>query len=382
MFYQLFAFTFVLCFVDSLVSSGYRLSIKSHVSELTRYLRNIFAVLAFLSTFILITSNRTGVDIINYSNIYYREIVFSDIREPIYTFLRIISRTSGLSFFEFRAILTFGMALFPIWIIHKFNIKPTFVLAFYLPSLMFLDSMQFRNSLALFILTWALYFLIKDNTCTWKNRLIFAAIVIIAAQFHSAFIVYLIILIATLKNNKLYTQICFIGSIVLLIITFLNGREVPLISTIYSLLLNEGDGRRYVYGSGHLIFLYPMIVHIITTGALIYFSKNTGIVKKSDGCKLKYIALIKNINIIFFVFVPFIIMNTTYYRLIRNAFFLNIIAEAIIYSLEAKKSKKILIVLVMLTISIMWLIFVTQFYSSWIIIVDPILKDGVLFWLN
>lgn len=331
-----------------------------------------------IGVLLIITSNRTGTDIVNYYYWYIREQVTT--REPLYTFLRIVAHRSGMSFYVFRTILTALSGILLCGVCWKNEISITFFMSLYMPALLFADSMQFRNAIALSIMIPATYLLFSEDNVI-RNIVLFAFCVILAGQFHTSFYAYLIFLPMTSKHKKTYGKLIFIFGFLLLLVSFLNNRTVPLINVIYNWILSDGDTRSYRYAGGHMIFLYPMTVHLLSTGLLWYFAQFWD--AENEGGNIvdkKYIDFINVMNLVFFVFVPLTMMSTTFYRHLRNMYVFDIISAYYLIRNLKETRRSYLIFFAMLVIALLWLYFMIGVYSTPKIIIDPIFKNGIWFW--
>lgn len=338
----------------------------------------ILELCILVSVLLIITSNRTGTDIVNYYNWYVREQVTT--REPLYTFLRITAHQNGMSFYVFRTILTALTGILPCIVCRKNRIPITYFMCLYMPALLFADSMQFRNAIALCIVIPATFLLLTDSNHI-RNKVCFMICVCVAAQFHTSFYFYLLFLLMTTKRKKTYGKIIFLLGVVLLLVSTLNNRTVPFINIIYNWMLPSGDLRTYMYAGGHMIFLYPMIVHLLSTGLLWYYAQfwNDSI-GLSGNIDKKYIDFINVMNLVFFIFVPLTMMNTTFYRFLRNMYIFDIISAYFLMRNLKYTSKRFLIFLYMFGIALLWLFFMVGVYSTTEIIIDPIFKEGEWFW--
>lgn len=375
--------TFIAC--GSSVALVDRVMIKTAANrdlkpQIERSSHLIIEILLLFSVFLMITANRTGVDIINYQNWYIRDEVVAG-REILYTLLRNAAHASGMNFFVFRAIVTFISGVLPVIVLRKERINIAFFLAIYMPSLLFLDSMQFRNQISVSIVILGTYILIKKDDL--KHKLVFAVFILFAMQFHTSAIMFLVFLPVCSKHKKIWDKFFLILGILLLAAAFVNNRTVPFINILYSRFLSSNDERNYLYGSGHNIFLYPTIVHILTSILLDFAVKWA----KRDGWdtasySYQYAQFINSANKMFFIFVPFVLMNTTFYRFLRNIFVFNIFAVGMAYKNSTSKNNRILMFFGLLMISILWIVFAVRFYSTVEIIIDPVLKDGIFFFIE
>ena len=375
--------TFLICLLSVLMIDRCKITIGGDLSSKAQVERTshlIIEILLLTATFLLLTDNRTGVDIINYRNWYIRNETIAG-REVLYTLLRNAAHSSGMSFYMFRALVSFVSGLIPVLIMRKEKLNIAFFLAIYLPSLMFLDSMQFRNQVAICIVVLGSVILIKKDDI--KHKIIFVLFVLIAMQFHTSAIMFLVFLPVCSKHKKIWDRVFLIVGILLLGVAFLNNRTVPLINVLYSRILSSSDTRLYSYGSGHRIFLYPTAVHIITTLLSTYSVRhfNLDTTNGKQSLQYQYAQFINSANRMFFVFVPFVLMHTTFYRLLRNIFVFNIISVGFCYQNCRSNNQRIVMFLGLLLISVLWIIFAVFIYSSVEIIIDPVLKNGILFFM-
>lgn len=380
--YIIWWITFLFCLLSVLLVDKYSITmggIRPYKPQIERNSHLIIELLLLTATFLLLTDNRTGVDIINYRNWYIRDEIVAG-REVLYTLLRNAAHASGMSFYMFRAIMSFVSGLIPIIFLRKERLNIAFFLAIYLPSLLFLDSMQFRNQVAVCIIVLGTIYLIKKDDI--KHKIVFFLFVILAMQFHTSSIMFLVFLPVCSKHKKTWDKVFFVSGILLFAVAIINHRTVPLIDILYSRILSSGDTRLYNYGSGHNIYLFPTAVHIITTILCDYSLRWWSEEKKdSRSFQYQYAQFINSANKMFFIFVPFVLMNTTFYRFLRNIFVFNIIAIGFSYTNCRNSSQRLLMFLGLLGISILWIVFAVFVYSSVEIIIDPVLKDGILFFM-
>ena len=338
--------------------------------------------LALLLCFLVICSNITGVDIINYNNWYIRSEIIAG-REILYTWLRNeFKNITGTSFYIFRAFMTAALGMLPIFFFKKYKVNVCFFLLIYNISLIFFDSMQFRNCIALFGLIYLSGILVEGKQGV-RAKVIFAVGIFFLSQIHTMFLIYLLFIPMVSKRKLTYGEIIFVCSGGLLLITILNGNKIPFLDVIYSWILSKNDNRIYSNAGGHLIFVLPMIIHIFTTALLIYCNRcSVWGQDKVSQFRSNYIKFIMANNLCFFFVISLIMMNTTFYRIIRNLFPMNIIAVYFAYDNTKSKRLHFLMITGLILISFSWLIFKIGFYSSTEIIIDPVLKYGDLFFLH
>lgn len=94
----------------------------------------------------------------------------------------------------------------------------------------------------------------------------------------------------------------------------------------------------------------------------------------------KYVEIVNGINVISFIFFPFMMMNITYYRFIRNAYFLSLIAAVILFKkITLSKLRKILLIVSCILVTVLWTVFEIVIYDTPQNIIEPILKNGEWF---
>ncbi len=379
----LYIAAWILCMVGMLLHKRYVFCIGSRVIKKV-YDTKILSVIEFvilLLVFLLITSNRTGLDILSYVQTYESEI-YDYTREPLYTLLRCIFYKMGISFYIFRAVLTLFSGLMAISTVKKLGVDLSFVLLFYLPSMVFTDSMQFRNAVAFSVMVWSLkYFVVKEKYAVVK----YVICTVLIAQIHTAYYFALIMVVGFLKKTrKRVAALIFATGIFVSGITLLNGKQVPMLVFFLEHFLAEGDSRIWKYNtSGNLGWVIPTGIHIITIVIAVivnrYMHKDCfGITRK----QLEYLDVIFVYNLVLFLTVPAIMMNMHYYRLIRGAFILNVIGFSFLFQKKMKMERLQYIVLgVVILLTGLWYMLDMVVFENSTVMAGPVL-EGILFFLQ
>ena len=375
--YFLWIFGWVIAVICSI--SKVRLTVRGKVSPIVNI---VLWMIPVSMAFLLLTSNRVGFDIINYVS-RYRYIHTVSAREPVYAWLSQFFYANGFTYYEFRAILTFVSGFFAIWAIYKLEINLFDYLVFYFPLFLFVDSMQVRNQVTIYLFTWAVYWLVKNNDI--KGKVVFIVSVIFIAQIHVMFYFYLLLLVFDKTSRNKILRAIMIASWAMVGITWFNGNRVPFINQILNFLLSEGDLRISRYNTtGRFGFLFPALLLCIMTISLSYSSKfiaaNDIVISENQR---KFILISDTINKISFLLIPFTMMNINYYRFMRNAFVFYIFSAIILIrsSSNKRKAMSILIVAVFVVFAL-WYWFDIIYYNNnnGISIMDTILKYGEMFW--
>lgn len=372
-FLELWIISIVISFVVTLFPIR-RDNYLSGFDDVSVYIDRFIECFLIASTFVLIVSNQTHEDLINYQYSYVGAIARDSGKEPLYAELQSLSYKIGLNFFQFRELLVILSGSFAIFAIKKAGVKVSSILLFFLPVMMFMDSIQFRNEICLYVLLFAIH-LLGDK----KKFILFLVIIFALSQIHSAFYFYLILLVLFVddaKKKRVMEFACFLCAF-LSMITFANGNKVPFVNEIFLFFLSSSDSRmNYAFSTGKFGFLYPMLVHTFTLFFLFYLRKRILLVDRDDN-------LVKNIIyflICSYLIVPFVMMNMNYYRILRNAYVVSLIAFMIIYrEMKNDASGKIILLLGLIVIAFLWGYFILGIYNPTAEILDPILKNGVWF---
>lgn len=339
-------------------------------------------ILFSLGILFLITSNVTGNDIVNYASKFNYN--FDDsIRERFFYLLRVTAYQYNINFFTFRTILQFVASLFLLHIFRICKISFAGFLLFYMPILLFMDSMQFRNSICIWILAFAIGLLTDSK----KNRQFLCLIIIILiAQIHSAFIFYILFLLYPFfEKYKRFYRFFYTFIIFFSFIVILNGNKIPYLDIILKYVLDSSDTRISLYSTtarwGFIIptFIQIILLYIMSVGyKILRFCEFDNLECKN----VTYYSIVLFLNKISLLFVPFMMMNITYYRFLRNGYFLAIIAIIGIINLIPEKVNKIYLLLSLSVVTVLWVMFEVVVYDTPENIIYPILKEGMPFFYS
>lgn len=333
-----------------------------------------------LFLFMLLTANRTGLDIINYEKAYLYIHEAFEAKDKLYGILSIAAYQAGLSFYMFRAILTFLSGVLAVSTIKKIGTDFSFILLFYLPSMLFVDSMQFRNAVCMALFIWSFRYLLSGGKYA-KAKYIICILTI--AQIHAVYYFALTLFVFFFKNRrKQIAVLIFLLGIVLAVVTAVNGNQIPFFSDIAGLFLAKTDTRGIsYYTSGNLGWIVPFAIHILTT--LLGMAVNRYARRPEAGItksQLEYLNLICIYNLILFVTVPAIMMNMHYYRLIRGAYMMNVIGISFLSGKKGKRTKMQCYALAALAVLAgMWLILDLVIIEDSITMAVPVLYGRPFF---
>lgn len=368
--------TYVVCLIAYQMNKRCRFVIGNRE---TNAVQNFGEAAVLLAVFLLITANRVGVDLINYIDRYKYAAVIISTKEVVYGGMAEVCRKIGLNYYQFRALFTLLTSGAAVWALKKLKVNIFFFLIFYLPSMLFIDSMLVRNTAAFSFLIIGIYFLASQQGR--KGKLLCLGMLLLAVGCHSAYILYFPMLLydSMPKNKKILVGLVLTSAFVVSIATFTNGNSIPFIKTIYSLFLSSSDARTQRYlTSGHFGFLYPMIVWLITLYSLWRIKMNF---PDKDCISYRFLTVSLFATEITAWSIPFLMMNQNYYRYPRSTFVLQIISTAL-YIRKSKISKKKFEYTVYLTaVCVLWWIFEMLIYQSMELLIDPVLRDGVFFFV-
>lgn len=276
----------------------------------------ILILLNLLFIWVLMSGYSRGIDIGNYRNDYitvaFRNYasVFTD---PGYSLLVKICALQGLSFFQFKKIVSAIFISILFVGIYRLKVNNMYVLGCYLMYQVVMDSIQYRNFLGMALVVLGFSFLQRNDL---KGKMIYGVFIVFASTFHTVMIVYLLYL---LKDNKwikkYYKKLLIVLVLLISIMTYLNNRRIPFIENVITLFL-RGDTLNigYLQTDSSIAFLLPLLSLIMYITLLYIYKKRK---------KVWILDWVYSIDIISLLFIPFCIMSFQWYRIIRNMNILN-----------------------------------------------------------
>ncbi len=290
---------------------------------------------------------------------------FSLFDEWIFNFLMIAGNYFNLSFFQFKAILVVLCFLSNYYVYKNFISNCGLALFFYLCGTIFMDAMQLQNFLAtsIFMLGLGCYLNSKKKL---SGILYFIIAIFVAAEIHTAYWVSLIYLIVTTKNKKILTQIFALFATLIIFITIFNGNSIPIVKTI---MLSSENHRfqkyalsptRFGWLPGFILLLtYIFIIFLIKREMTLNYEQLSKKARVSDyDMQLKWVSFLYLIDMISLIIVPFNIMITHMYRLIRNLSLMHFLCiTSTLEYFSSKTVKKYIIIIGTIFIITGWFIF-------------------------
>lgn len=336
--------------------------------------------------YVMINCNDQLVDLVNYSKTYakisagYIEFSYADFG---YYIIQRIAVYLGLDFIQFRMCL-FAICFFLIYkvVIRYTNNVGMFVL-FYALFYSVMDAEQLRNFVAFSIIISGLPYLLEEENKGWIKYLICN---IVAIQFHFMTIAYLALLLLKMKENIRQVLIRLIP--IYLIVMFFVARHGGVIQNILSSMSELGNERvvykmsNYSVTSSRWGFLLPCGLYVIECILMVIlnakgdnspflmrynkFEKPFLIVtyEKETDFSMTYQNFLA-IAMVGCLYIPFCMINLTFYRVLRNLTMFYIIYMSSKYDSEKNKNLKIIIIIAMFFLTIGWQIWDFTIYQDW-----------------
>lgn len=296
--------------------------------------QNIFLeILTGAYIWTVISGYHEGVDIFAYINDYYNlmyngiSMFESDIG---YYLLQYYFVSLGVDYITFKQILTFIAVTFMMVSIRKLSTNRCMIYAYYLSYQLVLDTIQFRNFVGFTIFLYGLTVLIHAGE---NSRMKYLVFIFIATMFHTAMILYSLLV---LKEKKVIVNLLFYIFILLTIITVLNGFQIPFVQEMVafdraSSYMGGGDG-------SSVAFLLPVITLISYYAIMCFIKKENNNKTVESTINMYKLAMFS---------IPLCCSSFQWYRLIRN---INIFSYAIIDN----NNTKYIIGVWMLVLLLLW----------------------------
>lgn len=269
----------------------------------------------FIVLLVLFAGNTSNPDYFEYSARYEAAIKSSNTGYLLYL-VGFVFKKIGFSFQMFRFFEAFVGLLLLTKTIKRYSDKPAFTLVCYFIYPFLLDVVQVGNFLAYTIVLYCLRYLEEKSL---KNGVKYTVGIIIASQFHILSFIYLIFLLSYIsKAKKLVWISIIITSVLTLGINFL-PKLIPYIPLINSRSSQINYYLTYQESYKHGAITYLIILFVIYFAFLLksHWLKQRGELIFDD-LQLSFVKIFS----LAFCFVPFVIINAEFVRLIRNIWIL------------------------------------------------------------
>ena len=269
--------------------------------------RHLIFVGLFVFAWVLFGFNYSNADYSNY------EFAYNEIKEArpngyfeigFYLLIR-LAAVLGINYQGFLIIISAVCLLIFVNALKHLTANVNLAFAFYLVYPFVFDIVQYRNFLAFSFVLYGLHYLLNKNSKSIKNVLKYFAFVILGALFHSSVVVYALLFLVVIKRTKILTLITCIlfATLVFLII------NQDILFALLNLLHLERFAR-YTVDYAYSTFIQYCAVYCFFLIFALYKFRND---RQSPKLKLLILSA---------VFLPFIIINGTGARFIRNIFVL------------------------------------------------------------
>lgn len=328
--------------------------------------KHIIFLVLFIFAWILFGLNCGNADYSNY------EFAYNDIKagrqndyfEVGFFVLIKIAAAFGLSYQGFLIIISaVCLILFTKAIGHLTeNVILTFSVYLLYPFIF--DIVQYRNYLAFAFVLYGLHYLLDNKSKAFKNVIKYFLFVILGALFHLSVIIYALFFLVIIKRTRV---LAIITAVMFAAIVFLINNQDVLINLL--LLLHLDRFARYAIDYNFSTFYQYCAVYLMFLFlALLKFKDNL------QSPKFKLLILSS-------LFLPFIIMNGTSARFIRNVF---IIFYAFLFEYKKKRLSELSfrqVFIIIATIATVAFVFYSQLTSGlyYEIVLKPIFEYNLLF---
>ncbi len=317
--------------------------------------QNVFCYMtAFVIIFMIMTFNYDGADVKSYISTYDNlfdtsgQIVESHM-EKGYLLLMYICRKLGMSFFSFRIVVSIiSLSLFAN-ILRYFKVNRNLILGFYMIYLFYFDVIQIRNCIAQFIILFSIRFLLD---ATRRYSIIkFLIGIFIAASFHSIALFYLPLLVIKFIKNEAFFKFVFIASLLLFLAACTFHSYVPIIANWLLSFIKRGSS--YLDADVNLGHLVVFCIYAFTGISLNIVRKKS---VKGSPTRRQLDGIVK-IHIILSLYLSLLLLDSNFYRIVRNVLILSMIGIALHYkSKQSNQSKSVMAFSMLLLINLAWIV--------------------------
>lgn len=275
----------------------------------------------------------------------------------LFHIVTIYSHQLGMTFDMYRLTLSVCGLLFYYIFIIKYSPLPNFVMVSYLAYLIFMDDVQIRNFIGCALFLMALSVLIQHKK-HWRIKYLFT--LLFACMIHTSFWVYLLFVFLPsddLFNDKKYKIVGLIALSVSIMFLFIRDNLNDLIM-LFS-FLDEDKTERYSDIGTHFGGVVFIIIQLISILGVLYIrnkieNTNYHLCNKNISKDIQFLHITYLINILALLFIPSVIFSMTFYRLIRNLFFINVVSFSIGYKYMKRKFVPLVLAIVFTAIYMLY----------------------------
>jgi len=322
------------------------LTFSNLLLALTKKHSKVIAMFLLLFMWLLFWGNTMNPDYDFYANLYldirYNAISLDKVTiEPGFVLIMKLCSLLGLNYNGFLALTVLCCYLMIHSTVKLFSRNYNYVYLLYFIFPFFLDVIQIRNFIVMTILIYSIKYLFNGTT---RDKIICFVLLFIATSFHRIALAYFPFLFINAKKRNLFVYIIAVCSITFSILFLLNNKEIPLLSSYIERLIGYEKYSAYFQSKarlGSILFCYLQLISFM----LVLLSKQLCLKYARDPHNIityQYVKLLYYINFLSFIYLPFLILNVNFTRLIRNITLLNYIVFANTSSVIRKVDIKIL----------------------------------------
>lgn len=307
----------------------------------------MFSYMMIALAIFLIAGNICNADYTNYITNYNNILnpLYTDKFEIGYQFIVMICFKLGLTYNQFLLISSIIAFILIFNTVKLFTPYTSLTISLYMIFPFVLDLVQYRNFLSMSIFIYGLRYII----CTNKNYFKYIICVLIASLFHKSALIYLILLLINIKDNRklIYIMIASTLSVVLfkptifkLLASFVSIEKIEYYTSATTSITTKLCAITYFI---YMILLVHVSINILKKENIlekINIKRKKYIYNQCEIIRPKYYELdvesIIKICIITCIMLPFFMNNLNIVRLYRNLY----IIYYIIFSLCISKMKK------------------------------------------
>lgn len=322
------------------------LTLSNLLLALTKKHSKIIAIFLLLFMWLLFWGNTMNPDYDFYANLYLDiargAIVFDKVNiEPGLVLIMKLCSLLGLNYNGFLALTSLCCYLMIHATVKLYCRNYNYVYLLYFIFPFFLDVIQIRNFIVMSILIYSIKYLYNG---TVRDKIICFVLLLIASAFHRISLAYFPILFIDAKKRNLLVYIIAVCSITFSILFLLNNKEIPLLSSYIERLIGYVKYQAYFQNKarlGSILFCYLQFISFM----MVLFSRRLCLKCTHESHNViiyRYVRLLYYVNLLSFIYLPFLILNVNFTRLIRNITLLNYIVFANTNSIISKSEVKLL----------------------------------------
>lgn len=287
--------------------------------------------LSFIMAWLLIAGNDGNYDYFQYE-LRYDAGIYRDVKLDFgFGLLCETFKRMGLSYQEFKAVISFACLLLIFRTIKNMSRLPSLGAAIFLIFPFLIDITQFRNFISYSIVFFAIPYLFEDGK---RNLIMYTIIVVLAATIHSSSAFYLLFLFVKIETKFRYLFV-IIGVVFITV-----AKEALKARFVMESGINKFENYEMTSFAGALLGSFIVIANYLLV-LYLYNKKRYNLLAQTLWLKFNTQNTWVYCNLMFVLIIPFLFDNANYSRVYRNVAVLNMIFFSNAYYI--KKNLKILV---------------------------------------